>query len=85
MHRLLFTTQAKKDYEALHGKLKAQVDKGLERICKNPHVGKPLGGELKGSRSERVSSFRIIYRIYEKTVEVLVLVIEHRKYVYGGH
>ena len=69
----------------MRGKLKNQVDKALERLCKNPHIGKPLGGELKGLRSERVSAFRIIYRIYDKAVEILILVIEHRKSVYGGH
>ena len=75
----------KKNYGVLRGKLKAQVDKGLERIQKDPYLGKPLQGELKGLRSERVSSFRIVYRIYEHAVEVLILVIEHRKSVYGGH
>lgn len=85
MYQLLFTTEAKKDYESLRGKLKSQVDKTLVRICKDPRLGKPLGGELKGLRSERVASFRIIYRIYEKSVEVLILVIEHRRSVYGGH
>ena len=85
MYRLLLTAEAKKDYDLLRGKLKRQVDKAIERICKDPYVGKPLGGELKGLRSERVSSFRIIYRIYEHTVEILIVVIEHRKSVYGGH
>lgn len=85
MYQLLFTQEARRDYEVLRGKLKAQVEKALQRICKDPYIGKPLGGELKGLRSERVSTFRIVYRIYEKTVEVLILVIEHRKSVYGGH
>lgn len=85
MYSLIFTPEAKRDYDILRGKLKRQVDKALDRICKNPLVGKPLGGELKGLRSERVATFRIVYRIYEKSVEVLILVIEHRKSVYGGH
>lgn len=85
MYRLLFTPIAKKNYEGLQGKLKTQVDKALDRICRDPYLGKPLGGELKGLRSERVSSFRIVYRIYEKSVEVVILVVEHRKSVYGGH
>lgn len=85
MYRLLFVPSAKKDYDALRGKLKSQVDRALDRICKDPYLGKPLGGELKGLRSERVSSFRILYRIYEKTVEIIILVIKHRRSVYGGH
>lgn len=85
MYTLLFTPGAKQEYDRLRGKLKRQVDKGLERIQKDPYLGKPLGGELKGLRAERVSTFRIIYRIVEEAVEVVILVIEHRKSVYGGH
>lgn len=85
MYSLVFTTEARREYDALTGKLKLQVDKALERISSHPQYGKPLGGELKGFMSERVSSFRIIYRIYESSLEVLLLVIEHRRHVYGGH
>lgn len=85
MYSLIFTTEAVREYNALTGKLKLQVDKALDRISRHPQFGKPLGGELKGLRSERVSSFRIIYRTYETSLEVLILVIEHRRHVYGGH
>ena len=59
--------------------------KGLERIRTNPKHGKPLRDELKGVWSERVATFRILYKIYEHEVEVLILTVEHRKSVYGGH
>ena len=85
MYALLFTEKAKKQYEKLNSRLKGQVDKGLKRISMRPHEGKPLRGELKGIWSERVATFRILYKIYEKEIEVLVLIIEHRKTVYGGH
>lgn len=82
---LLFTEKAKLQYEALGARLRRQVDKGLERIRRDPRVGKPLRGELQGIWSERVATFRILYRILPSAVEVLILVIEHRKRVYGGH
>jgi len=85
VYRLLFTDKARKQYEPISGKLKGQIDKGLERISKNPYGGKPLIGDLRGIWSERVSTFRILYKIYETKIEVLVLLIEHRKKVYGGH
>lgn len=85
MFSLVFTDKAKEQYDKLNPRLKAQVDKGLSRISKNPKLGKPLRGELKGIRSERVATFRILYKIYELEIEVLVLVIEHRSSVYGGH
>lgn len=85
MYLLLFTDIAKRQYEGLSPRLKRHVDKGLERIIKNPENGKPLRGELKGIWSERVSTFRILYKIYKSQIEILVLTIEHRKSVYGGH
>lgn len=85
MYRVIFTAKAKKQYQTLGKRLKRQVDKGISRIARNPKIGKPLGGELKGIRSERVSTYRILYKIYEDRIEILILVIEHRKSIYGGH
>ena len=85
VYRLTFTAVAKDQYEALDGRIRQQVDKGLQRIQHNPQKGKPLRGELKGIWSERVATFRILYKIYQKEIEVLILTIEHRKSVYGGH
>ncbi len=85
VYRLLFTDGAKKQYEDLDVRLKQQVDKGLDRIVKHPKRGKPLRGQLRGIWSERVATFRILYKIYESEIEILVLIIEHRKSVYGGH
>jgi mRNA-degrading endonuclease RelE of RelBE toxin-antitoxin system len=85
VYELIFTETAQRQYERLNPRLKRQVDSGLERIAVNPRKGKVLGGDLKGIRSERVATFRILYKIYDDTIEVLVLVIEHRRSVYGGH
>ncbi len=85
MYQILFTDKARRQYDALDARLRKQVDKGLTRIATNPKLGKPLRDDLKGIWSERVSTFRILYKIYEHRVEVLVLVIEYRKLVYGGH
>ena len=85
MYEIVFTETAKEQYERLAGRIKAQVDKGLDRISRNPRLGKPLRGELKGIWSERVATFRVLYKIKEREIEVVILVIEHRKSVYGGH
>jgi mRNA interferase RelE/StbE len=85
MFDLLFTETAKKQYSRLSPRLQRQIDRGLERVADNPRIGKPLGGSLKGIWSERVATFRILYKILNERIEVLVLVIEHRKSVYGGH
>jgi len=82
---LVFTETAQKQYDRLNSRLRKQVDRGLERISANPRGGKPLGGNLKGIWSERVATFRILYKIFDERIEILVLVIEHRRSVYGGH
>jgi len=85
MYTLVFTATARRQYEALVGKIRGQVDKGLVRIASHPEHGKPLRGELHGIWSERLATFRILYKIHAHAVEVLILTIEHRKGVYGGH
>jgi len=82
---LVFTETARQQYDRLNPRLRKQVDRGLERVAANPRGGKPLGGRLKRIWSERVATFRILYKIFDARIEVLVLVIEHRKSVYGGH
>jgi len=82
---LIFTETAKRQYGRLNPRLRRQVDRGLERIAVDPQGGKPLGGDLKGIWSERVATYRILYKIFDDRIEVLVLVIEHRKSAYGGH
>jgi mRNA interferase RelE/StbE len=85
VYTLIFTDTARRQYERLNPRLRKQVDRGLHRIVLDPTAGKPLREELKGIWSERVATFRILYKIMDNTIEVLILVIEHRKTLYGGH
>jgi mRNA interferase RelE/StbE len=85
VYELIFTETALRQYERLDPRLRHQVDRGLERIAADPRRGKALGGEWKGIRSERVATYRILYKVFDRTIEVLILVIGHRRSVYGGH
>lgn len=69
-------------YESLQGKHKTQVGNGLDRLSRDPFMGKPLKGELKGYCSYRVGVYRILYSIRHHEVLVEVLRIQHRKEVY---
>lgn len=54
-------------------------------LADNPQrVGKPLRLPLEGLYSARRGDFRIIYRIDEGRVVVVVITIEHRRDVYRG-
>lgn len=51
--------------------------------CKNPrHFGEPLRANLAGLWRYRVGDYRIICRIEDERVVVLVLNIGHRKNIY---
>lgn len=52
-------------------------------LAANPHrVGKPLLGSLAGLHSARRGDFRILYRIDERDITVLIVIVEHRRDVY---
>lgn len=52
-------------------------------LAANPfRVGKPLRPPLDGLHSARRGAFRIIYRIDQQQVTVLIITIEHRRDVY---
>lgn len=52
-------------------------------LVDNPHrVGKRLRDDLAGIWSARRGTYRVLYRINEVTLEVVVLRIEHRRDVY---
>lgn len=47
-------------------------------------VGKPLRDDLAGVWSARRGTYRILYRVFDESHEVVVLRIEHRRDVYRG-
>lgn len=54
-----------------------------KKLTKDPIIfGKPLRYSLKGHRSLRVGDYRVIYRIVEEQVLVIIIEIDHRKDVY---
>ena len=53
-------------------------------IARDPYSGKELKGKYKGLYSYRFADYRVIYQIYEKEIEILILRIRHRKNVYDG-
>lgn len=55
----------------------------IEEFGRNPRLGKELVGRLSGLRSRRVGMYRIIYRIEEQKLMVIVLKARHRKNMYS--
>jgi len=51
-------------------------------LADNPHLGKQLEGSLEGFYSARVWSYRIVYKIYQQDLVILIVEIAHRQGVY---
>jgi len=66
-------------------KLKSRLDEAIESLADDP---RPLGCRKLAGISDRyrvrVGDFRIVYRIDDGKVVVLVLLIGHRREVYAG-
>ena len=67
---------------ALSTKVKSLIKNSIEeRLMVDPIAfGKPLRYSLKGHRRLRVSDYRVVYRIENKTV--IIIAIKHRKDIY---
>lgn len=67
---------------ALSTKVKSLIKKAIEeRLMVDPITfGKPLRYSLKGHRRLRVSNYRVVYRIENKSV--IIIAIKHRKDIY---
>jgi mRNA interferase RelE/StbE len=59
------------------------LDAIKERLSIAPNdYGKPLKRNLKNHRRLRVGDYRVIYRVHEDKILVLIVEIDHRKDVY---
>jgi mRNA interferase RelE/StbE len=56
--------------------------KAIESLSANPAKGKPLAYDLAGLNSLRTSDYRIIYRIREKELIIIVIAVGHRREIY---
>lgn len=74
--------QAQKELNKIPEDYKKRIIEIIESLSENPYSGKKLEGELKGLYSWRVWPYRILYKIYNKILVVVVIKIAHRQKVY---
>lgn len=82
--RIEFTPGALRQLEAFRRfpKLSVRLRYALEQIQLHPYNAKPLEGEFEDAFAFRVGEYRIIYRIIENRLIILVVRIGHRREVY---
>ena len=80
MYKILFDREFKKDIDKLDKHLKKRILEKIFQLEKFPELGKHLIGiDL---WSLRIGKHRVLYKIRDKQLEILVLTLEHRKKVY---
>lgn len=77
-----FTREAKKRIEKLDASIKNIIQKAIDSLAQNPYKGKPLSHELAGLYSYRTSDYRIIYKIEEGQLIIIVVTVGHRREIY---
>jgi mRNA interferase RelE/StbE len=81
-HQIFFTDKAKKQLEKLEKVDQERIIKSLERIRIRPeaHITKLVGDP---GYKLRVGNYRVILEIEKEKLIILVLLIGHRKNIYG--
>jgi len=80
MYTLLFDKEFKKDISKLDNLTRDRILRKVFELEKIPELGKHLIGI--DIWSLRVGKYRVLYKIKEKELQVLVLTVEHRKNIY---
>lgn len=63
-------------------KSRAKIELALLMLAKDPYIGSKLRGNLKSSYKLKVWPYRIIYKIYQLELIIVVIEIAHRQGVY---
>jgi len=82
MYKILLSETAEKDLEKIDNKYKPHIFAALFDLRKNPYSGKKLKGKFQNYYSLRVGFYRIIYGVYKKELNILVIRIGHRQGIY---
>lgn len=84
MYKVQWEREALKSLDRINWKIAEKIRAGVETVlAKNPYgKGKPLKGERKGQWRFRFSEYRVIYKIEQDKLLILVVEIGHRREIY---
>ena len=82
MYQLKILPAAQRDLDLFHGKVFEKIKKTVMILSNNP---RPFGA-IKLANEEgyrvRIGNYRVLYRVEDKTKEIFIYRIKHRKEVY---
>lgn len=82
MARLVLARRARLELLELDWPLIDAIEDALGLLEREPHAGHALRGKLRGLRSLRVGSYRILYQLVDAEQTVRVAAIRHRSIAY---
>lgn len=83
MARVVLARSARNDLMSLDSPLIDAIEDALGLLEREPDAGHELRGRLRGLRSLRVGSYRVIYQ-WARQATVRVVAIRHRSVAYGS-
>lgn len=81
-YRVFLTREARRNIEKLDPSIRKTIRKAIESLTIHPLKGKPLTYDLAGLNSLRTADYRIIYRIREMQLIIIVVAVGHRREIY---
>ena len=84
MYKVFYLDSVEKDLVALDRPIRKRIVDKIEKVLTHDpkRLGKALTGQFKGFWRYRVGDFRVIYKIAEQEILIIVARIGHRKNVY---
>ena len=83
MYEIIIEPPAERFIKILNKDEQRRLLDAIEELAEKPRLGKELVGRLKGLRSRRIGSYRIIYKIEELKLIIFVLRAGYRKNIYA--
>ena len=85
MYKLIWDQEALNDLKRLDKKKALDLVKKIEEhLIESPdELGKRLTGQFKGLFRYRYENYRVIYQIFKKEVEIIIVKVGHRKNIYS--
>ena len=83
MYKVKLTAGAKKELKQISRRHQFALGQIFDELKEYPFLGKPLGRELTGKFSYRISVYRIVYKVDEKDKIVYIITAGHRSTAYG--
>jgi len=82
MYQVVLSRSAAKDLDKVNKQYKPHIFAALFDLRKDPYLGKKLKGKFQNCYSLRVGTYRIIYKVYKRELNVLVIRICRRQGAY---